>query len=167
MHSIPKKKFNEKQILCSFVGTFTNTIRQKIYDTYKTNSEFDFTVVNNWSPVVDKNKQDSFITKTINSKFALAPRGYGRSSFRFFEIFQLGTIPIYIWDDIEWLPYKNIIDYDAFCISINISEINNLYKILSSINENTYNKMLQEYEKIKKMFELEGMSEFIINNVNS
>jgi hypothetical protein len=55
-----------------------------------------------WTPDVNVNLQLVFINTTLESKFALAPRGYGRGSFRFFECFQLGTIPIYIWNDI-WL----------------------------------------------------------------
>lgn len=39
------------------------------------------------------------------SSFSLAPRGLGRTSFRLFETMHLGLIPIYVWDDYEWLPY--------------------------------------------------------------
>ena len=35
----------------------------------------------------------------------MAPRGYGRTSYRLAEIIQLGRIPVYIFDDFEWLPY--------------------------------------------------------------
>ena len=36
----------------------------------------------------------------------LAPRGYGRSSFRLVECIQMGLIPVYLWDDHEWAPYR-------------------------------------------------------------
>ena len=39
------------------------------------------------------------------TKFNLAPRGFGRTSFRLAEIVQLGRIPVYLYDDYEWLPY--------------------------------------------------------------
>ena len=115
-----------------------------------------------WTPSVNENLQKLFINTTIDSKFALGPRGYGRGSFRFFEIFQLGTIPIYIWNDIEWLPFKNIIDYKRLCISIHISEINLLENILKSITEEEYNKMIEYYHEIKYLFQLEGMYNQII-----
>jgi len=35
----------------------------------------------------------------------LAPRGFGRTSFRVAEIVQIGRVPVYIWDDAPWLPY--------------------------------------------------------------
>ena len=37
--------------------------------------------------------------------FNLAPRGFGRASFRLAEIIQIGRIPVYVYDDIPWIPY--------------------------------------------------------------
>lgn len=164
--NIPRKKFQEKNILCSFVGTLTHTTRNTIYNYFNHNKIFKMINSGGWTPNVNKSNQDTFINTTINSKFALAPRGYGRSSFRFFEIFKLGTIPIYIWDDIEWLPYQDILDYSKFCISLHISKINELENILLNINENQYNNMLEEYNRIRDKFELEYMCEYIINTSN-
>jgi hypothetical protein len=110
---------------------------------------------------VQKEDQATFIDYTVKSKFALAPRGYGRSSFRFFEIFKLGTIPIYVWDDKNWLPYSEIIDYDSFCITLHISEIDILEEICLGINEKKYEKMLLKYQEIKHTFEMEYMCEYI------
>jgi len=40
--------------------------------------------------------------------FSIAPRGYGRTSFRLFEIIQMGRgLPVYLWDDEPWIPYEN------------------------------------------------------------
>jgi hypothetical protein len=125
---------------------------------------FDFTIpANGWTLSVEKNNQDVFIEKTLHSKFALAPRGYGKSSFRFFEIFQLGGIPIYVWDDVEWLPYKDILDYSKFCISINESQLTILPELLGEIDEAKYSEMMDEYQKIKHMFELEFMCKYVIS----
>ena len=113
---------------------------------------------------MNTNLQQKFIDITLNSKFALAPRGYGRGSFRFFECFQLGCIPVYFWNDIEWLPFKDLIDYKRLCISMHISQVDELEKILNSITKDDYNKMLEYYEEIKHLFELEGMSNKIIKD---
>jgi hypothetical protein len=161
LENIPKKSFKNKSILCSFVGSVTHNVRKTMIETYQNNSKFKFSINKGWTNKVNENNQKTFINITVNSKFALAPRGYGRSSFRFFEIFKLGTIPVYIWDDTEWLPYKNILDYDKFCISIHISEIDLLEELLLSINETQYEKMQLEYEKIKHIFDLEYMCEYI------
>lgn len=161
-----KLAFSEKKILCSFVGTHTHNVRRNIHDVYKNSPNFKFIVNSGWTPNVSSDKQNNFIQTTLNSKFGLAPRGYGRSSFRFFEIFKLGCIPIYVWDDIEWLPYKDVLDYSKICISINSSKIADLEGILLAITEEKYKEMFIEYEKVKYLFELEGMSEYIVNHAN-
>lgn len=166
--SCEKKGFDEKNIFCSFVGNITANhilpnVRQVMFDKlYNKNNNFSIINSGGWQPSVNSELQQLFITTTINSKFALAPRGYGRASFRFFECFLLGTIPIYIWNDINWLPFQNIIDYSRLCISIHVSEIDNLEDILLSIDKTRYNDMLSYYNEIKHLFELEGMCSQII-----
>jgi hypothetical protein len=159
-----KKTYNEKNMLCSFVGTLTHYVRHHIVNRLQNNKNFHLFIKHSWSANVEENHQINFIENTIHSKFALAPRGYGRSSFRFFEIFKLGTIPIYVWDDIEWLPYKDVIDYSKICISIHITELNKLEDILLNIDEIKYNEMIENYNKISYMFELDYMCEYIYNN---
>jgi len=166
---IPKKTFNEKSIFCSFVGNITSNkiepnVRRCMFDKLLDNKKFKLIDSGGWTANVNENLQNLFISTTIDSKFALAPRGYGRSSFRFFECFKLGTIPIYIWNDEEWLPFKNYIDYKKLCISIHISEIDNLESILELITEKDYNNFFKYYDKVKYLFELEGMYEMIIQD---
>jgi hypothetical protein len=170
--NIPKKSFSEKKILCSFIGNITSNhiqpnVREIIKNVFENNRKFVFYNSGGWTPSVNVDLQKIFVNTTIDSKFALAPRGYGRGSFRFFECFQLGTIPIYVWNDIEWLPFKNEIDYSKVCISIHISQINNLEKKLASITEAEYNNMFNYYNEIKHLFELEGMSNQIIKEINN
>ncbi len=172
LEKIPKKYFNDKPILCSFVGNITSNhiypnVRQDMFNILQNNPDFKLINSGGWTPSVNTNLQNMFIETTLNSKFALAPRGYGRSSFRFFECFQLGTIPIYIWNDINWLPFQNKIDYKKLCIVIHISELKDLYSKLLSIDECQYNKMFTYYEEIKYLFTLEGMTTQIIQEINS
>ena len=167
--NMTKKTFQDKNILCSFVGNLTANhitpnVRNVMYSELSNNPKFKMINSGGWTPNVNKTLQQIFIETTINSKFALAPRGYGRSSFRFFECFQLGTIPIYLWNDEEWLPFKDFIDYNKLCISIHISKINELENMLLSITETQYNEMFSYYNEIKHLFQLQGMSEHIVNN---
>lgn len=156
-----KKSFQEKSIFCSFVGSLTHNVRNTIVETYRNNPLFKIHLTDNWTDNVNSDNQQVFLELTVNSKFSLAPRGYGRSSFRFFEILQLGSIPVYIWSDKEWLPYTEQIDYDKFCISIHESDIDFLDTLLSNITERQYNNMLKEYQKVKHMFELDYMCKYI------
>tara|TARA_Y100000992_G_scaffold110189_1_gene71740 strand:- start:860 stop:1735 length:876 start_codon:yes stop_codon:yes gene_type:complete len=170
LESISKKTFKEKQILCSFVGNITSNhvlpnVRQEMFSCLDRNPHFKMINSGGWTPKVNENLQQVFIETTINSKFALAPRGYGRSSFRFFECFQLGTIPIYVWNDICWLPFQDLIDYKKLCIVIHISEIGKLHEILLSVDEKKYNEMFEYYHSIKYLFQLDGMSKHLVENL--
>jgi len=166
---IPRKSFKDKHILCSFVGSKSAgnkakpLVRFEMHNKLRNNKNFLLSFTNGWTPIVSVEKQYNFINTTLNSKFALAPRGYGRSSFRFFEIFQLGSIPIYLWNDEEWLPFKDKIDYNKICISINIKDIHKLESILLSITEQQYNNMYNEYLKIKHYFSVEGVYNYLKN----
>lgn len=161
--SQPRKTFSEKNMLCSFVGTVTHPVRTTLHNHLSQSPHFHFFFTGNWTPAVNETNQDLFMTTTMNSKFALAPRGNGRSSFRFFEIFQLGSIPVYVWDDIEWLPYQDKIDYSKICISIHTSKIHLLEEILLDITEEKYKEMRDYYEDIvKPMFSLDYMCQYIL-----
>jgi hypothetical protein len=170
--SIPQKRFKEKSKLCSFVGNITSNhvqpnVRHVMFERLKVNPLFTMIHSGGWTPNVNKHLQEVFIETTVDSKFALAPRGYGRSSFRFFECFQLGTIPVYIWNDICWLPFMDTIDYSKLCIYIHINEIGSLESKLLNIDEDQYNSMFAYYEEVKHLFELDGMSNHIISKVSS
>ena len=172
LNNIPKKTFKEKSVLCSFVGNITSNavipnVRNVMMDTFINRPQFMMIDSGGWTASVNNNNQKKFIDITVNSKFAFAPRGYGRSSFRFFECFQLGTIPIYIWNDKNWLPFQNVIDYNKLCICIHISEIDKLEKRLETISEKEYNDMFSYYEQIKHLYSLNGMTKQIIEEVTN
>jgi len=166
LENLPKKKFIDKSILCSFVGSMTTSttskVRETIHNKLKNNKNFYFST-DNWQLEVDNKRQQYFVDITLDSKFCLAPRGYGRSSFRFFEAFLLKSIPIYIWDDVNWLPYKERIDYSKFCIVLNITDIDKLESMLINIDEEKYQDMWREYEKIKHYFTLDGLYNYFID----
>jgi hypothetical protein len=167
LESYPRKTFREKTILCSFVGNITSNhvlpnVREVMVRELRKYPQCKLINSGGWTASVNENLQRVFIEITRNSKFALAPRGYGRSSFRFFECFQLGTIPIYIWNDFNWLPFQDTIDYSKLCICIHISEIESLVSRLESISDTEYTAMLAYYETIKHLFQLEGMTEHIL-----
>jgi hypothetical protein len=160
----------KKELFASFVGTLTHKVRNKMVEAIETEKNNEsITLVtkphNDWTSNVSKSAADVFIDLTLNSKFCLAPRGYGRSSFRFFEAMLLDTIPVYIWDDIEWLPYKDILDYSKFSVSIQEKDIGKMVEILKSISDEKYLSMLEEIKRVRHYFTLEGMSEYIFKQL--
>jgi hypothetical protein len=54
---------------------------------------------------------DEFAKIMLESYIALAPRGQGAQSFRFYEAMQLGVVPFYI-SDMDARPFKQWIDWD-------------------------------------------------------
>jgi hypothetical protein len=160
-----KKTRMKKDILASFVGSITHPIREKMM---KVIQEYDDIVCQGkagWSSVVSDDLADTFIHVTLRSKFCLAPRGYGRSSFRFFEAIQLDCIPVYLWDDKCWLPYQDQIDYSTFSICIHEKDIYNIHKILT-ISDERYEEMMDALYAIKEKFTLEFMCGYIRDTIS-
>jgi hypothetical protein len=152
----------EKEYLASFIGSNTHKVREKLEDIIRYKTDISCGVQNKWTNSVSKPSADLFVHKTLASKFCLAPRGYGRSSFRFFESILLNTVPVYFWDDIEWLPYKEFLDYSDFAVSIHLNDIHNTHFRLKLISDETYLTMLTNMQNVKKWFTLEGMSRYIL-----
>lgn len=155
-----------KKYLASFVGTHsTHSLRMEMFRQLSRKTNFKFNVREIWTNNIPQNLADTFIQTTLNSKFCLAPRGNGRSSFRYFEAMLLDCIPVYFWDDIEWLPYKDVLDYSKFSVSIQYNDIAKTGEILKSITDIKYRSMIEEMKRVRHYFSLEGMSEYIFNKI--
>jgi hypothetical protein len=155
------KLWDDKSIFCSFLGGHTHILRNKVYEYVQQFSDYYYEIVKDLSV-----SKELYIQKSIESKFCLAPRGFGRSSFRFFEILKLGSVPVYIWDDENWLPFKDKVDYSKLCVSINIKDLEQLDSILRNITKEQYEDMVFYYKKVENLFTYEGMSKEIINTIN-
>lgn len=156
----------KKDLLASFVGTYTtHKLRGAMYDVFSKKADCICHVKDVWSAHVPENDAALFIDLTLRSKFCLAPRGYGRSSFRFFEAILLDTIPVYFWDDEEWLPYKEVLDYSLFSVSISQNNMNCAYDILVGISDEKYENMVLELQRVKSYFTLDGMCHYVVGNI--
>lgn len=77
------------------------------------------------NPRLIRHRGPSWDRVVASSPFCLVPRGFGRTSFLMYEAIQLSVVPIYVWDDREWLPYRDL-DWDEMAISIQSSRLNTL-----------------------------------------
>jgi hypothetical protein len=161
LYNIKRTSLDERKLLCSFVGTLTHDVRVKIYDTLKNVDGFHFSVKPSWTFDIPESMVHQFINISRISRFGLAPRGYGPSSFRFFELMQLGVIPVYVHDDENGLPYTDILDYSLFSVTMHIDDIQNLPAILKGINDEQYIKMLHELESVKDWFTPDGICNYV------
>ena len=165
--SIPKELIHnkEKTIFASFVGSRnTHPIRMDMCN-HLSNMEGYKITAGNWSTTVPIENFKRFIDITCSSKFALAPRGYGKSSFRMYEILQLGTVPVYI-SDVHYLPWMDELDWNDFCVPVNEDEINQIDDILKSISDVEYQRLLENGKKVyDEYFSLEGMFKNIVKRL--
>jgi hypothetical protein len=161
VHRLPMRN-----TMASFVGTYTtHPLRTKMFTLLGRKPNFKFVAKGDWTNSISGHLADAFIETTLKSKFCLAPRGFGRSSFRFFEAILLDTVPVYFWDDIEWLPYKDVLDYSKFSVSIHDNDIPRTAEILKSISNEKYLSMVEELKRVRHYFTLEGMSEYIVSRI--
>ena len=165
--SIPKKLIpnKEKTIFASFVGSRnTHPIRMDMCNHLSGKDGYEISA-GNWSTTVRMDNFEKFLDITCSSKFGLAPRGYGKSSFRMYEILQLGTVPVYI-SDVHYLPWTDELDWNDFCVPVNQDEIGDIDTILKSIDDVEYNKLLENGRKVyEEYFTLEGMFKNIVKRL--
>jgi hypothetical protein len=167
-HSLVQKNLKnnyEIEYLYSFIGNYdTHPIRKIMFNKLNVKSKFNKYFRN---PVSREDGTEEFVVNTLKSKFGLAPRGYGCTSYRLYEIFLLGRVPVYIHDNECKIPYKEIFDFKEICVLIHIDDIDNLEQILSSISDSEYQRMLDNYQRYKHLFTINGLCEYIINKIMS
>lgn len=105
-----------------------------------------------------------------NTQYNLAPRGWGRTSYRLAEIIQLGRIPIYIYDDHEWLPYRNsnisITGNNGYGFSVDGFNSQKVEQLATEIAKNRNTPahreiMMERVKNVRKYFTYEGVIEQI------
>ncbi len=77
----------------------------------------------------------TFRVMMARSRFALCPRGYGRTSFRLYEAIQMGCVPVYIYDEL-WLPYQDVLDWTEFAVLCRWEDLEGLPDWLEGIHDN-------------------------------
>ncbi len=76
---------------------------------------------------------EAFRKMAARSHFSLAPRGYGLTSFRLYEVMGLGSIPVYIYNE-PWLPYADVLDWSEFAVLCPADDIEELPERLLQIS---------------------------------
>lgn len=132
---IPKELIphNERIYLASFVGSITHPVR---YEMLKyIDHRVMFVKAKRWSPSVNDDELKYFIDISTRSKFMLCPRGYGLSSFRVSEAFQLGCVPVIISDNPGFMyPIET-------CVEIIPEDLPDLVNILQSFSDHQISEM--------------------------
>ncbi|NBQ46431.1 MAG: TIGR01459 family HAD-type hydrolase, partial [Proteobacteria bacterium] len=85
-------KNKDKTVFCSFVGSLTHPCREHMVRLLE-NKPGVFIVTNEWTNDIKEENQLLYLNVMSRSRFTLAPRGYGKTSFRLYEALRLGSIP--------------------------------------------------------------------------
>ena len=157
----PALKYNniDKTILCSFMGNLNNcqNVRKIMYE--KLHNKKGFIIQNS-------SNFNNYYNMLCKSLFSLCPRGVGMSSFRMYESLHCLAIPIYIYDDIEMLPYKDEITWEKISIIIKENEIDKIPDILEKISKNEINEYQNNIKNLlDKYFTLDGTCKYIYNKL--
>jgi len=147
---------NPKTVLASFMGEFApcgpritdaplhrsssdpngagTRVRKKMIDVFK---DLPNCKIARWE--ADMANYRDLMSRT---KYGLCPRGYGKTSFRLYEMFSMGVVPVYIYDD-PWIPYADELDWSLFCVLCPEREIDFLPYKLSHLSEAWYNRAIR------------------------
>jgi hypothetical protein len=92
------------------------------------------------------------------SKFNLAPRGYGRTSYRLAEVVQIGRVPVYMYDDHPWLPYEGTnISINTFGFSEQMGHMRDTAKRMKALTEAQHRVLLQQVRAVREHYTYEGV----------
>lgn len=153
---------SKKTIFCSFVGSLTNQVREKMVKVLENKPDV-FIVTNEWTNNIEEDNQTLYLKVMGKSRFTLAPRGYGKTSFRLYEALRMGSIPIYIYDEM-WLPYQDIINWSKMAVLVRTDEMDGLYERLQNISDDEITSMTDYYKTYSHLFSYDGMCEYILNS---
>jgi len=163
--NVYKEQTSYRNLFCSFVGSITHPIRQMLYNEYNDIGHGYYFSAQQWSQTVEPQKFKDFVDVTMDSVFALAPRGYGATSFRLYEVMQLGVVPIYVSDK-HWLPWQDELNWNEFCVIVKPEQIPSLHSILCGY---TFEQIQNMREKAKliydEYFSLEGVAKNILKRL--
>jgi hypothetical protein len=76
-----------------------------------------------------------------DSKFVLTPRGVGRSCVQAGEVLMRGMLPVYLYNDLIWLPYYNAIDWSNIGMAVRWDQLNETFKRIRDMPVSRVNAM--------------------------
>jgi hypothetical protein len=117
-----QREERERNIFASFVGVVRgrHKIREKLLETLGQNPDY---------CISEPREFNDFKEIMERSIFSLCPRGYGKTSFRINEALNLGSIPVYIYDE-PWIPFPDEINFNEYGVLIGEKDVTNIDHIL-------------------------------------
>lgn len=102
------------------------------------------------------------------SKVIACPRGWGRNSFRLMETLQLGYVPLYVYNDVPWLPYFDSIEWKRIGFIARVDPergINELPEVIEEIVRLPLDKLDEMRNYIRSLYKTHFTSEAMIQQI--
>ena len=149
-----------RDVFASFIGMPTHFCRRQLHEVARDNPDFRIVETDDIAKTLPV-----FEDLMNRSLFALCPRGHGTTSFRLYEALQMGSIPVYPFDDL-WLPYTQELNWRRFSVLVHISEIRFLPDILRTIDHQTITAMQAAVREVHAAyFTLEACARWILKTL--
>lgn len=134
---LSQNKGESRSIKASFVGSLTHPLREALKDIKEENY---YIKIGEWDQNVKQELWLEYESISLKSQFMLCPRGYGPTSFRLYESFQFGCVPVIITDNL-YLPFEDEINWKEIAVIVTSDDISNIVDILNGIDNFEYELM--------------------------
>ncbi|TMX04988.1 hypothetical protein EJD97_003674 [Solanum chilense] len=98
-------------------------------------------------------KDMDYPSEMLHSKFCLCPSGYEVASPRVVEAIYAECVPVMLSDHYVF-PFSDVLNWEAFSLQVNISDIPRLKDILLAVPDDKYMKLKEGMRAVRKHFEL-------------
>ncbi|XP_060215665.1 probable glycosyltransferase At5g03795 [Lycium barbarum] len=140
---------SRRSILAFFAGGLHGNIRHQLLEQWKGKDE-DMLVYEK----VPRDKK-SYESMLKNSRFCLCPSGYEVASPRIVEAIYAECVPVLISDNYV-PPFSDVLNWNAFSVTVAVKDIPNIKKILMSISQSQYLRMQRRVKQVQRHFVING-----------
>ncbi|XVE65117.1 hypothetical protein DITRI_Ditri07aG0155600 [Diplodiscus trichospermus] len=141
-------RVSQRPILAFFAGNMHGRVRPKLLK-YWHNKDEDMKIYGPLPIRVSRNM--TYIQHMKSSKYCLCPMGYEVNSPRIVEAIYYECVPVIIADNFV-LPFNEVLDWNAFSVTVAEKDIPRLKEILLAIPLRRYLKMLMNVKMVQKHF---------------
>ncbi|KAK4373148.1 hypothetical protein RND71_008532 [Anisodus tanguticus] len=140
---------SRRSILAFFAGGLHGNIRHHLLEQWKDKDEN----VLVYDKVPKDKKSYEYMLK--NSRFCLCPSGYEVASPRIVEAIYAECVPVLISDSYV-PPFNDVLNWNAFSVTVAVKDIPNIKKILMSISQSQYLRMHRRVKQVQRHFVING-----------
>lgn len=130
-------------------------VRGKVINALKSSKRIQFNYTERkWWLYMDASSKlrQEYITNLQDSLFALVMRWNGNYSFRFYEVFSIGKIPIII-DTNTKLPFADKIQYNTIAVIVPFDDVSNIENYIIDFYEKNKEKLSIIQKEIRRIYE--------------